>query len=271
MLRAFTTLFALDFPPFLSDFFAISGILMEAKIPLVQVQMHMPDKNDSTINVNDLAIAVQRTGDGSTTLFLPHLDETYHSRHGAVQESRHVFIQAGLHAHSGSPITLLEVGFGTGLNALLTAADANERSRHVQYISLETVPLPEAVFSQLDFPGANDLALLQSLHAAPWETAASISPFFTLQKMNCRVQDVQLAEDSIDLIYYDAFGPRAQPDMWTPEIFASLFRLTKPGGMWVSYCSKGQVRRDLESVGWVTEKLPGPPGKREMMRATKPV
>jgi tRNA U34 5-methylaminomethyl-2-thiouridine-forming methyltransferase MnmC len=246
------------------------GVLMVAKIPLVQVQYHMPEENDSTINVNEIAIAVQRTGDGSTTLFLPHLDETYHSRHGAVQESRHVFIAAGFHAQPRTPLTILEVGFGTGLNALLTGTEAGLTSRLVHYITLETVPLPEAVFTQLDFPGTEEHSLLRSLHEAPWETAAAITPFFTLHKMQSRVQDVKLEENSIDLIYYDAFGPRAQPDMWTPEIFASLFRIIRPGGMWVSYCSKGQVRRDLESVGWVTEKLPGPPGKREMMRAKKP-
>jgi tRNA U34 5-methylaminomethyl-2-thiouridine-forming methyltransferase MnmC len=243
---------------------------MATKIPLVYVQKHMPQKNDSTINVNELTISVQRTGDGSTTLFLPHLNETYHSRHGAVQESRHVFIAAGFHAQQHTPLTILEVGFGTGLNALLTATEAGLTSRAVHYITLETVPLSEAVFTRLDFPGTEEHSLLRALHTAPWETDTAITPCFTLHKMQSRVQDMKLTEASVDLIYYDAFGPRAQPDMWTPEIFAALFRIVRPGGMWVSYCSKGQVRRDLESVGWVTQKLPGPPGKREMMRAKKP-
>jgi tRNA U34 5-methylaminomethyl-2-thiouridine-forming methyltransferase MnmC len=162
------------------------------------------------------------------------------------------------------------VGFGTGLKALLTATEAGLFSRSVHYITLETVPLPEAVFTQLDFPGTEEHSLLRALHDAPWEADTAITPYFTLHKMQSRVQDMKLTEASVDLIYYDAFGPRAQPDMWTPEIFASLFRISCPGGMWVSYCSKGQVRRDLASAGWVTEKLPGPPGKREMMRAKKP-
>ncbi|MFN8775178.1 MAG: tRNA (5-methylaminomethyl-2-thiouridine)(34)-methyltransferase MnmD [Flavobacteriales bacterium] len=210
------------------------------------------------------------TADGSTTLYVPDLDETYHSRHGAVQESRHVFIEAGLRAVRASRPAILEVGLGTGLNALLTASEAALLGLTADYTALEAFPLAADIWTQLTFPGAGEASTLALIHEAPWEARVEIFPGFILHKVLSTIEDYQPPAEGLDLIYYDAFGPRVQPDMWTVPIFRKLFEAARPGAIWVSYCSKGQVRRDLEEAGWAAERLPGPPGKREMLRAKKP-
>jgi tRNA U34 5-methylaminomethyl-2-thiouridine-forming methyltransferase MnmC len=211
------------------------------------------------------------TADGSSSLYLPDLDETYHSRHGAVQESEHVFIARGFDAVQPGPhpIHLLEVGFGTGLNAWLTLLAARQKQRYVHYTGLEPHPLSEAVWRQLRFtdqPSQPDE--FTALHLAAWNAAQPVDPLFILEK-----RDITLAaltdQSAFDLVYYDAFGPRAQPAMWTPEVFAALHRAMKPGAVLVTYCAKGQVRRDLTEAGFSVERLEGPPGKREMLRARK--
>lgn len=212
------------------------------------------------------------TADGSSSLYLPHLDETYHSRHGAVQESLHVFIRNGLDdafAQGRSQMRVLEVGFGTGLNALLALQWTDVRKVAMHYFTVEPFILPLETLAQLHYD-ANDQERFLQLHQAPWNEDVELFPTFTLKKLEGRLGEVDLPND-VDVVFYDAFGPRAQSDMWSVELFALLFARLQPGGVLVTYCAKGQVRRDLQTAGFVTERLPGPPGKREMLRATKPV
>ena len=226
-------------------------------------------------------VEVRRTEDGSLTLFVPALNEHYHSTHGARQESAHVFIQAGLGpvlaAGRGQPgrrpLRLLEVGLGTGLNALLTLQAAQAAGAAVAYDGFETRPLPPPVVAELapEWAGQSPAAgaLFAQLHAAPWNETHPLAPGFSLAKTLAPVQRAALPADCYDLIYFDAFAPEKQPELWTAEVFARLYAAAAPGAVLVSYCAQGQFRRNLRAAGWRTEKLPGPPGKREMTRAVK--
>lgn len=212
------------------------------------------------------------TADGSSSLYLPHLDETYHSRHGAVQESLHVFIRQGLdHAHGQgrSRLRVLEVGFGTGLNALLALQWTDEHQVPMQYFTVEPFVLPLETVAQLHYDAHDHERFLQ-LHTAAWNKEVALFPHFSLTKLEGKLHEVALPNE-VDVVFYDAFGPRAQSDMWNVALFSLLFAQLRAGGVLVTYCAKGQVRRDLQSAGFVTERLPGPPGKREMLRATKPM
>ena len=226
-------------------------------------------------------VEVRTTADGSPTLYVPALDEHYHSHHGAAQESRHVFIEAGLRpllaAGQGQaisePLRILEVGLGTGLNALLTLEAARPAAAHICYDGYETYPLPAAAVAALQGQWAAVPMLSQAfaaLHAAPWGPATTLAPGFALIKMQQPVQQAALGTDLYHLIYFDAFAPEKQPELWTEAIFAQLYAAAAPGAVLVSYCAQGQFRRNLRAAGWLTEKLPGPPGKREMTRARKP-
>lgn len=219
--------------------------------------------------MNGRKLELITTADGSPSLFVPELDETYHSRHGAIRESLHVFIEHGLATINQSHIRILEVGFGTGLNALLALEYAVAKGISLHYTALETYPLPVEATEHLELPEAHSREFYRQLHSAPWESDWESGMGFTLHKRQLALQDFREEQALFDCIFFDAFGPRAQPDMWKAEIFQNLFRMTVPGGVWVSYCSRGQVRRDLIAAGWVVEKLPGPPGKREMMRGTR--
>ena len=229
---------------------------------------------------NNSRIEVRRTADGSATLYVPALDEHYHSRHGARQESEHVFIRAGLvpllDAGRGQPcarpLHLLEVGFGTGLNALLTLRTARPAGAAVAYDGLEPHPLPATVVAALAAAWAHDPAVAAQvvrLHAAPWGTEHPLAPGFFLTKLRQPLEAVELPAGYYDLIYFDAFAPEKQPELWTAAIFAKLYAAAAPGAVLVSYCAQGQFRRHLRAAGWRTEKLPGSPGKREMTRAVK--
>ncbi len=227
-------------------------------------------------------VEVRATADGSLTLFVPALNEHYHSTHGARQESAHVFIGAGLGpalaagrgAAGGPPLRLLEVGLGTGLNALLTLAAGRAAGALIAYDGLETYPLPAAVAAALapewaaQSPAAG--ALFERLHALPWGAAHALAPGFWLTKKQAPVQATALPAGHYDLIYFDAFAPDKQPELWTEDVFQRLYAAAAPGAVLVSYCAQGQFRRHLRAAGWHTEKLPGPPGKREMTRARKP-
>jgi tRNA U34 5-methylaminomethyl-2-thiouridine-forming methyltransferase MnmC len=213
------------------------------------------------------------TEDGSHSLFVPGLNETYHSRHGAVQESEHVFIQTGLlHLlEQTRNIRLLEVGFGTGLNIWLTLKVLQEKDAVAHCTSLETFPLPEQTYRLLNFSDGSDEHLrdaFMTMHHAAWNEAVVIEEGFILEKVQTTFQDF-VPNKKFNLVYYDAFGPPVQPEMWEPSIFEKMAQLMDEGGVLVTYCAKGQVRRNLEAAGFNVERLKGPPGKREMLRATK--
>lgn len=220
-------------------------------------------------------LTVEITGDGSTTLRNADLQETYHSMHGAVTESRHVFIHAGLeHWRSLFPhkssLNVFEMGFGTGLNAALTWQWAITTKISVHYHSVELYPLPVPVSEKLSFPGIPTEQLSQ-LHQAVW--SESFSPFenFYLKKECVDIREASPEANSIDLIFYDAFAPSRQPDLWSATLMHKMSDALAPGGVLVSYCAQGQFKRNLRDAGLVVESLPGPPGKREMVRALKSV
>lgn len=211
---------------------------------------------------------IETTADGSHTLFVPGLDEHYHSVNGAVQESRHVFIDAGLHRLRKDRLRILEVGFGTGLNAFLTLLDGGAAA--VTYYAVEKYPLPTDVARQLNYgailaPGGDAAAFLR-LHEAPWEHDAAISDRFTLHKMQADINGCRLPP-AIDLVYFDAFAPGKQPEVWNQAVFDALYACMTPGGILTTYCAKGEVRRMMQRAGYSVERIPGPPGKREMLRA----
>ncbi|HEY8387516.1 MAG TPA: tRNA (5-methylaminomethyl-2-thiouridine)(34)-methyltransferase MnmD [Parasegetibacter sp.] len=213
----------------------------------------------------------------------------YHSKHGALQESVHVFIKAGLHEllPLQQPLTVFEMGFGTGLNALLTALEADRSKVQVSYNAVEAFPLEEEFWKQLNFcevisenagyknllAAENNLNcknILTTLHSSRWNDTVQVTPYFDLIKFHSTIQDITLPE-AINLVYFDAFAPDAQPELWTTEIFTRIAKAMAPDGILVTYCSKGYVRRNLQAAGLEVEKIPGPRGKREMLRARKPV
>lgn len=216
------------------------------------------------------------TGDGSTTIHLPEWNEQYHSRHGAIQEAQHVFIKMGLQKlleNDQEQISILEIGFGTGLNALVTWKYLKDLAIELKYTGVEAYPVAPEEAEKLNFAsalkveGANDV--YRKLHDAPWEEPVNIVPFFSLLKQKKFFDQIADAEE-YDLIYFDAFGARVQPELWTAEIFQKMFTALIPEGILVTYAAKGSVRRAMQEVGFLVEKLPGPPGKREMLRAVKP-
>ncbi len=197
------------------------------------------------------------TSDGSHSLLNTELDETYHSRHGAVQESMHVFIRNGLEYLPLDEVNIFEVGFGTGLNALLAA----QSGKKINYTSIEAFPLEEEVYSQLNYEPKD---LLLKLHRnSQLETRN-----FKLNKIHTTLQSIQL-EPVYNIIFYDAFAPSKQPEMWELPMIEKACNALMPGGLFVTYCAKGQLKRDLKSLGMEVETLAGPPGKKEMVRGTK--
>lgn len=225
---------------------------------------------------------LQVTSDGSHTIAIPDMNVTYHSRHGAIQESMHVFIKAGWDALLDSfkvkgdaepeCINILEMGFGTGLNALLTLQHSH--GRKVYYESLEKHPLPASMAESLNYAAMlNDSSLevpFARMHSCAWDEPVGITQGFTLFKSSTSLLSFQSGK-RFHLIFFDAFAPNAQPELWTPEVFTNLFNHLLAGGILVTYCSKGDVRRALQAAGFKVEKIPGPPGKREMLRARKSV
>lgn len=209
-----------------------------------------------------------QTRDGSHTLYIPELKEHYHSRHGAVSESLHVFIQQGLNfAKTKFPnIRLLEVGMGTGLNAALTYLHAQDVELH--YTALEPFPPDAVLVKALDYGQWVDEKMFTALHELPFDAEKSFSPSFHFKKLKTSLQDFE-TDEKFQLIYYDAFAPHAQPELWTEELFRKLFALTTDGGIVVTYCAKGDVKRALKASGFTVQTLPGAPGKREMVRAIK--
>jgi tRNA U34 5-methylaminomethyl-2-thiouridine-forming methyltransferase MnmC len=212
------------------------------------------------------------TEDGSTTLFIPELKEHYHSIHGAIQESRHIFIREGYEKIRTFPACILEAGFGTGLNAFLTFLASEKEGRSIHYSAIEKYPLEDHFVRLMNYPEKTNPAnksVFQVMHDAPWGREIRISEHFTLNKMKVDLREIQLQEAAYDLVYFDAFGPVVQPELWTEEIFRVIYQSMKAGASLVTYSVKGSVKRSLKAAGFSLEKLPGPPGKREMTRATK--
>lgn len=212
-------------------------------------------------------LKTELTADGSMTVCDLRTGSTYHSRHGARAESMHVFIEAGLRhmtAQGRTSLRVLEMGLGTGLNVLLTA---QEQGCTIHYTALEAHPLPHAVWEQL-LDNEENTELLSAIHAAQWGQAVAITPHFSLEKKNVRLQDFS-SDAPFDLIYFDAFEPNTQPELWTEEVFRKLLAMTSQGGVLTTYCAKGAVRRAMQAAGYAVERLPGPPFKREMLRAIR--
>lgn len=211
------------------------------------------------------------TADGSDTLYSASLDESYHSRNGAIQESMHVFIQAGLRDRKLDSLRIFEVGFGTGLNALLTWQEAEEKSIHVYYEAIETYPLLPSMYEHLRFERESPLLppnALHQLHQCEWGIVTHLSPFFSICKHEADFTTFQFGS-AFDVVYYDAFSPDKQPELWTDSLFQKVYHALNPNGLLVTYCAKGAVRRSMQQAGFQTERLPGPPGKREMLRASR--
>lgn len=211
------------------------------------------------------------TGDGSHTVMVNGI--LCHSRNGALAESRHIFINNGLAfaATSGKPLRILEVGMGTGLNVMLTVQFAAEHNADVHYTALEPFPLTTAEVQQLNYPLLPNMGnpqLFQAIHSAAWEVDEQIADRFTLHKSRSPIAD-HTASTPYSLVYYDAFAPADQPEMWQSEVFNQLYRAMEPDAILVTYCAKGEVRRALQRCGFRVSKLPGPPGKREMLRAQR--
>lgn len=241
------------------------------------------------------------TADGSHSLYVKELDEHYHSIHGAIQEAQHVFIKTGIQhlvSQNYSTISILEIGFGTGLNTLLSFLEAEKLNVKLDYTSLEAFPLDTEIVSRLNYveliskidsgissvhtstplsvTEQSDISnhenkiknIFQQLHSCEWEKKTELSKNFSLLKIKNTLQEIKFSSN-FDLIFFDAFGPRVQPEMWTEEVFSKIYASTNPKGCLVTYCAKGEVKRTLKKVGYIVETLPGPPRKREMVRAMK--
>lgn len=215
---------------------------------------------------------LEQTADGSFTLYVPELDEHYHSVKGALTESQHIFIDMGLkHSQATNPY-ILEIGLGTGLNCFLTYLTSKETGQAIHYTGIERFPLSEEVIDQLDYAtliGKGEKEIYQAIHQAAWNKEVLLSPHFSLHKIEGDFTQYSFL-GKYDLIYFDAFAPGKQPEMWEQPLFDMLYELLNPGGILTTYCAKGVVRRMLQAAGFTVERLAGPPGgKREILRATK--
>jgi tRNA U34 5-methylaminomethyl-2-thiouridine-forming methyltransferase MnmC len=215
---------------------------------------------------------IKKTDDGSHTLYVPELDEHYHSAYGAVQESMHVFIDAGLkYFDDKDELSILEVGFGTGLNTLLTLIETPLQK--ITYHAVEAFPLDLKTIKKLNYPnlmsGQESDLIFKKIHDADWDKEVKITDKFMLTKVSSKIQDTALPKNHFHLVYYDAFAPDVQPELWTEDIFNKIYTSMKPGGILVTYSSKGLVKQNLRAAGFTVKRLPGPPGKKHMVRAEK--
>jgi tRNA U34 5-methylaminomethyl-2-thiouridine-forming methyltransferase MnmC len=214
-----------------------------------------------------------KTSDGSHTIYLPGINEQYHSLNGAVTESKYVYIEKGFNFHKAENPVVFEVGFGTGLNCFLTALSAEKEKRPTTYFAIEKFPLDKIITRQLNFARQTSIAeqeLFDKIHDCNWNEVVPISPCFKLKKINADLTNFGFEEgEKFDIIYYDAFGPDKQPEMWTPLIFKKISNATAPNGVLVTYSAKGEVRRQLTANGFEMERLQGPPGKNQMLRGIK--
>ncbi|MFZ9955456.1 MAG: tRNA (5-methylaminomethyl-2-thiouridine)(34)-methyltransferase MnmD [Flavobacteriales bacterium] len=209
-----------------------------------------------------------KTHDGSHSIRVEDMNETYHSIHGALQEAKHVFLKEGFY-QTEEEVSILEVGFGTGLNTFLTMLESHKTARKVNYVGLEKFPVDQEMLRALNYGELlNEPEWFDEIHALNWNVEVPISDYFTLTKLQKDITDIDY-QDQFDIIYFDAFAPDKQPEMWSKEVFAKMYAALKPGGILVTYCAKGQVKRDLKEAGFVAETVAGPPGKREMTRGRK--
>lgn len=213
-----------------------------------------------------------QTLDGSTTIHLKEWDECYHSKHGAIQEAQHVFIQNGLSLFPNQSVSLLEIGFGTGLNAFITFLESQKLNQSINYVGVEAYPVNASevlAMNYVDELNAREQQIVfDQMHESKWNEQFELSTHFKLTKRKQFFDEIDDFEQ-FDLIYFDAFGYRVQPELWSTAIFNKMYDALKPGGKLVTYAARGVVKRSMIEVGFTVEKLPGPPGKREMFRASK--
>lgn len=235
-------------------------------------------KCESISKCTFVAMSIKReiieTGDGSKTIYIPEWNENYHSHHGALQEANHVFLKNGLDDYSNQKqVSILEIGLGTGLNAILTCQKASAERLEIQYTAIEAYPVSADELQALNYESLLNDEVARShysaMHAAEWNQRHAISDNFSFHKIHDKLETYSFGEDQFDIIYFDAFGPRVQGELWSLEIFQKLFASLKKNGLLVTYCAQGQMKRDLKSAGFIVECVPGPPGKREMTKAFK--
>lgn len=212
------------------------------------------------------------TDDGSSTIHIPEWNEQYHSTHGAIQEAYHVFIKSGLSLFKDQEIRVLEIGFGTGLNCFITFLEYSKTNLKIDYVGVEAYPISNKEQQSLNYVSQLNAKekgyVFNQMHSLSWDEKHVLKEDFALtkrQQLFHKITDI----DEYDLIYFDAFGARVQPELWTESIFEQMYIALKLNGVLVTYSAKGSVRRAMESVGFTVERLEGPPGKREMLRAIK--
>jgi tRNA U34 5-methylaminomethyl-2-thiouridine-forming methyltransferase MnmC len=213
-----------------------------------------------------------QTLDGSTTIHLQEWDECYHSKHGAIQEAQHVFIKNGLSLFQNKQISILEIGFGTGLNAFITFLEASKMNQSIDYVGVEAYPISAEEVVSMNYVdelnASNESPVFKKMHESNWEEKIVLRNDFTLTKRKQFFEEIDDFE-KFDLIYFDAFGYRVQPELWSTAIFEKMYNALKPNSVLVTYAARGVVKRSMIEVGFTVEKLAGPPGKREMFRARK--
>lgn len=222
-----------------------------------------------------MKLEIIRTEDGSQSIINHDLKEGYHSRFGAINESEHVYIHCGLTTATSvfKSINLLEVGLGTGLNALLSFKFAKENNTQINYTALEPFPIPDVIAKKLDYSQLDNfpesIESLKQIHQCEWQKEIEFSSDFSLRKIKEKIEEVKLQQNHYHVVYFDAFAPQIQPELWTKEIFVKIYKAIKEDGILTTYSAKGSVRRNLQSAGFIVERLEGPIGKREILRATK--
>lgn len=214
------------------------------------------------------------TADGSHSVFIESCNEGYHSRFGALTESQHIYIEAGLHAAIKNKTTLniLEIGFGTGLNALLTMKEATKHGLNLNYHTYEPYPLDKLLYTQLNYPALLEMNIsdFHLLHTSPESCTHTLSEYFSFKKVHEHIQEATLESDFYDVVYFDAFAPELDDTIWSLAVFQKIYTAMTFGGVLVTYSCKGAIRRHLKEAGFIVTKIPGPAGKREMSRAHKP-
>jgi tRNA U34 5-methylaminomethyl-2-thiouridine-forming methyltransferase MnmC len=220
----------------------------------------------------NLKRAILHTHDGSTTIHIEEWDECYHSKFGAIQEAQHVFIKNGLSLFKDQSISILEIGFGTGLNAFITFLESKKLGLQVDYVGIEAYPITQSEIKEMNYvselKAESDEAVFETMHSCPWEEKINLKINFYLTKKKQFFHEIEYVEQ-FNLIYFDAFGYRVQPELWTFEIFKLMFKALKKNGVLVTYAARSIIKKNMQEAGFTVEKLQGPPGKREMFRATK--